>query len=1384
MKIPGSRCVIPLLVWLAGAAGGGEALRDPELVIPFAKQPPVIDGRLWPDEWRHAAAISMFEAYPSGVPRVMRQEQPVFYLCWDKDHLYVGMDSIDSSTNTIVAACSQHDNMRLIGDDCVEMMLAPGTMEDVKRFDFPTYYIAFNSIGTVWDARFVPLLAEAHNSWESGMKRANSVEGTHWMAEARIPLKNIAKEPAKEGQVWRMNFDRTYSGYHWSAWCAAGGLNDARVGGNVTFATQSPAVRLVATDALADGLLKLRMEVANATDRPQTVKLALKCLGEEAAGKDKSVVGSDEKALTIEPGKVADAPLGRGERLLRLNRVVVEATDEAGKRLFFIERDVQVPSPRLVRRPAPRVPLVYVFPRFLPSLERLAVIVDYTAWAKKTAHAGPPPAAEIKVFRQGEEGGKPVLSGTLKDFAENKGTWRHSTKDLPEGNYTVKVKVTSPNGEVIADHDDWFEKRIFEWMKSPRGVGEAVPTPYTPLAVEGDTVKPWGRAYAFGPNGLPTRIASQGKELLKGAAELSAQIGGKAIVPTVEAPLQFTSAKPGEVRGKSSLKAGDLKIEIDSVTEYDGFTLYRITYRPADKEAAVGRLRVRIPLDARYCKFYSAGGDTQGTNILGDLLPDKQGKVYDSLANTRSVACSPSFATIFWVGDHETCFCYAADSDKGWLIRDDAPAVEAVRDGDTLNLWLNLVDREAKLTEPRTLEFGLQAGPTKPLPDEWRRLQDSGIPSDDLLTIIQVGGGGDPLAGGTHLMHPGDTPELQKKSRDAIEKVIDGQRKAVVGYHYWGTVPKGRPETRVFRGEWGIDKYTWDAATEVRQWEWQNRCYGENQDLYVIMYVRCVPSYVDFLTAAYDECLKHTPISGFYDDTGYPKPVYDEELGLGFVREDGRRVASSGLWVMRERWKRAAYVNFQHGRPNFLRDSQHVNGHMMPGYQFIGLWAPCEHGYYNPFPDRDNLGFYGSLDRYAAFNPAKQFGQVPMIGMSSPQWKAPLFAADTRCMMMLCLLNDHDVGSFGHRDPRIVAKLRHARNIFKPWEKDVRFVGYWESSEFVKASPADIKVSLFRRPGAALLVLGNVGDATVRATIEPNWKALGLDASRVEALNTETAEKLPLPPRGRGEGEGAPSKRGPTLTPPSPWKGEGFRIDVPRHDVRLILLAAPAAYPVSAEKLGAELPQPKRVLKQFSECFDGADVPAGWEKDLHEGNAGVWMLDGRLCVQGAHYGFAHIRRELGVDNISAQCLILRPGTGCMDTSGASLFLVWPNGEYAQATPGTCEGKFVYLLSGVGHHKGSDIGRRAIPGCYPYLPNWVKIALSPEGIAFYGSSDGKSWVKDWEAKRGPKHAGPPQWLILGNGHAGPRPHLDNVIPQHFSPTNPACSFFSDLVVGRE
>lgn len=1335
------------------------ALDDPALAIPFTTKPPVIDGKIEKEEWQYAAVVSMFEAYPCYVPRVMRQEQPLVYIMWDAKYIYIAFDCVESNTNTIVARCALNDNLRIIGDDCVELMMAPGAGKALDDMDFPTLYMAYNSIGTLWDAKFKVLRNETHNSWQSDAKIANIVEGTHWSSEVRIPISSITVKPVKNGDVWRMNFDRTYFGYNWSAWIAGGGLNDARNGGDVTFTDKNAVARLISTDELVAGKLRITMEIANPTQESRKVTLNLLCQSEMEKGAGLHDLSKQEISVDIEPGKIKEVAIGKGQRLERFNTISIRVTDGGKQQIFFLQRQVDIPVIRMAKKAAPVLPLVYVFPRFLPSLERLAVVMDCIAWLKKNELADAKFTAEINVYAKNNPK-QSVLSGKFSDFKKGKGVWRTSTEKLPEGEYTVNVKVSSDGKELIS-YDDWFEKRIFPWMKKKFGVTGKVPKPYTALKTKGLEVKSWGRVYSFSKSGMLDQIESQQKPLLNSPMSIEAEVDGKKVDVTTDKNFTFNQTKPDAVKGNAVLNAGDLGLQITAITEYDGFVLYKLRYGPAkgSKEVNLNRLRVRVPLKAEYIKFYSASGDTQGVNILGDKFPEKQGKVYDSITDTRSVSCSPSFSTLFWVGDYDTCFCYAADSDKGWKISDDLPAVEAWRKGSEVSLYLNLVNRPVIIKDWQELEFGFQAGPTKPRPKAWRGIQDGGDETNALITRREIGGSGVTLLGGSNFLYPGSTKEFQEKSRKKIAGIIKKSKGkvAVAGYHYWGTVPKGLAETRVFRGEWGIDKFTWDAAKKVT-WAWPQRLFGDNKGLYIIMHANCVPSYVDFVSYAYDQSLKCSELMGFYDDTGYPKPVYDEELGIGYKREDGRKVFSSNLWTYRDRWKRAAQINDKYGRENFLSDSQHVHAHFMPAYGFIGCWAPCEHGYYNPFKDRDNLGFYNSLERYVAHNPSKQFGQVPMIGMSTPQWNEALSNRDTRCMMMMALLNDQDVGSFGRRNGRTVCRMRRARNVFRQWEEGVTFHGYWGNKNSIKVDNKDFLVSYYQRAGSVLFVIGNIGDKDSSAMIKPNWKILKIDPAKIELVNPETGKKMPI-------------------------QDNAFKISLSKHDLALVIASAPNSYPEAfANLVNNSTTNLSRAVKRLSSPLAKAPLGDGWEKVLHKGNSAVGFVDGKMYIQGHHYGYAYIKHKLGIKDFTVQCQILRKRSGCADNFGGSLFLWWDNGAFIQVGPGTRQGKFFCSESGRIKY-GKKINKKSLPGWYPYLANWVKLKLTPEKIIFYSSIDGKNWEENQVIKRTGKYAGAPDFLMLGNGKTGKNPYLSNVLSKHFNPDRPSTTFYSDLVVQK-
>lgn len=1351
--------VLSVLLVINTAYSGDEKKQvEPSIVIPYCKKPPVIDGKLEPGEWDMAAGPGMLEAVTR--PRFMRMEQAKFYVCWDRENLYVAMDSLESPVNRVLARCVQNDKTKLIGDDCMEFMMSPGDNEAVKDPDLPTYYIALNSIGTVWDAMFKPQRAETYNSWQSGAEIANSVDGTRWICEMRIPFNSIAAQAPVDGTVWRMNFDRTYYGYFWSAWNASGGLNDARIGGNVTFSKSAPGIRMVSVEDLIAAKLKILMEAANGSDTTRDVTLKMAAEGYDEHGQSPVEIGTDEKTVSVVPGEKKEIVLGKGQRLKRYNTVTITATEKDGKVLFFLRRDIQIPVPRIAVKPAPDLSLVYVFPRFLPSLDRLAVQMDATAWLKRAGIEDGNFKAEIKVTPK-DSPGKVVLQGTCDEFEKGKAVSRYDTKNLPEGEYTVQVRVTE-KGRELAVHNDWFEKRIFDWMVNKRGIAEEVPAPYTPMKIDGASIKPWGRDYRFGKYGLPEALVSQEKQLLSGPVTIEAVVNGRKAETKLTDPFKVETAKQIEVKGKARFLLNKLNVTVDSTTEFDGLTIFRVTYAPDKEPVTLNRMRLRIPLTGRYCRFYSASGDKEGTSIQGAVLTDKQGRFYDSKENTYAVGGYPTFATLLWLGDYDSYFCYAADNPKGWVLRDDAAAVEAYREGSEVVVWLNLVDREITLSKPVTLEFAFQTGPTKPLPDGWRGIQFTGDPKAAPETIAPMpsSGGGFTLYGGPNFIHPGLTPEMVEKSRERVENFARSGPYKLVGYHRWPMIVKGHPATKVFRGEWGIDKTDWETSGNLAKWNWQQKFFGDDKDMYMRFLAEPVPSYVDYMIYAYDEALKDTLLYGTYDDTGSPISVYDEELDLGYTAEDGRKVSSSGLWIYRERWKRAAVVHAQRGRPNYMADSQHSVAHFQPAYGFIGMWRPCERGYYNQHLDRDNLDFYGSLERYYAYNPSHAFGQFSAIGMGSPQRKnLGLLSRDTRVMMMLALLHDQDVGGFGHRDMPTVYRIREARNVFRPWEKDVSFTGYWEETNPVRAENRDFRVSLYRRPGSALFIIGNTGEEG-SSVIMPDWKALGFNMKTAQLGDPETGEKIPL-------------------------KDGSFTVKLPRHGLRLVLAGDLSGYAWQPEIPGRNLPKPATVLNEFSDPLYGPELDKAWTADMYEGNGSVNFVDGKCYVQMPTYGYSHIRRKLGVDNVSMQCMILGTSQGGNDNFSAGLGIWWDSGAYVRIIPAGQQKKFQYQIAGKRASFGREINTEAAPRLYPYFANGVKIQLAPDVIRFFVSTDGKSWAQDYEIKRTPEFAGAPGWAILGSGGAGgDQPFFKNIDSAHFNPDSwNYTAFFTDFAVGK-
>ncbi len=75
-------------------------------------------------------------------------------------------------------------------------------------------------------------------------------------------------------------------------------------------------------------------------------------------------------------------------------------------------------------------------------------------------------------------------------------------------------------------------------------------------------------------------------------------------------------------------------------------------------------------------------------------------------------------------------------------------------------------------------------------------------------------------------------------------------------------------------------------------------------------------------------------------------------------------------------------------------------------------------------------------------------------------------------------------------------------------EPDVEFLPYWNNANVVTASPESVKVSIWRRPQAALLAIANLSGDDLTASLQVDWRALGLPTGALSITDGITGEVI------------------------------------------------------------------------------------------------------------------------------------------------------------------------------------------------------------------------------------------------------------------------------------
>jgi hypothetical protein len=296
------------------------------------------------------------------------------------------------------------------------------------------------------------------------------------------------------------------------------------------------------------------------------------------------------------------------------------------------------------------------------------------------------------------------------------GTIALCPKNAPQRTVKVAIQVA---GQPLADGgagDLWRLARL-KWLDSTIGLDDEVVAPYTPLVVEGTTVKCLGRAVTFGPTGLPQGIQSTQREILAAPMAMIAQ--------TAEGPVGWTGGKPqlkqvgpGTVLCTSQSVGGPLRMTAEAKMEFDGYVNVRVTLSAQDA-VDLKDVRLEVPLRREAATYM------MGLGRKGGLLPKEPWKWTWDVRRANNMV---------WLGDVDAGLqCKLKGPKDTWDIYD-------LSAGGLPDSWHNGGRGGATVAEegqavvlraasgPRTLKagqqvefrFGLLVTPVKPLdPAHW-----------------------------------------------------------------------------------------------------------------------------------------------------------------------------------------------------------------------------------------------------------------------------------------------------------------------------------------------------------------------------------------------------------------------------------------------------------------------------------------------------------------------------------------------------------------------------------------------------------------------------------------------------------------------------------------
>jgi hypothetical protein len=539
--------------------------------------------------------------------------------------------------------------------------------------------------------------------------------------------------------------------------------------------------------------------------------------------------------------------------------------------------------------------------------------------------------------------------------------------------------------------------------------------------------------------------------------------------------------------------------------------------------AEIQKLWIEIPLKDAETPLMHTIGDGLRHNYSGST-PVGQGIIWDGSKVHRSQPWRNAFVPYVWLGGAERGLAFFAENDKGWVTEKDKsemPTHELVREGDHLILRVYLVNKPVTLTKARSLVFGLQASPTKPMPPDWRkRLPDA--PGG--LAVVPWGGiqcaSQGPLGDDWTIVEKilearreqefdsawlndyvrrFNPPKIHNESdwtyyqnHFAQRAKSAGMNRPLAVYQEEMRAAHSRPEWIVYQDEWktgdGPDARTASDGLDLR---------GGHRSFSGISQITFVRSYADFGTWMANEWLKRG-VSLYWDNT-YLYPSYNTRTTAAYMTEDDHIQPALIIWNVRQYHQRVWHLlqHWRRQRSEPLEWTLHMtNTEPLPVQTWGTVQLDHELGSKRPFsPEWLMTETIGRQVGNLPLSLYEVYGRDNKVVLALPK--------DQRGRIEWGLRAVHEIQRSGPREQLLTD--------FGYGEDNVVVHNYWADQPALTAAPAAVKWLALSKPATKemLVVLASWSEKPVAAEVRIDLKSAGFSvAGAKRVLDAETGDEL------------------------------------------------------------------------------------------------------------------------------------------------------------------------------------------------------------------------------------------------------------------------------------